>query len=408
MERRQFVNTLAGIGLASIAPFPSWGDDQSSSRLRVETPLETFEYKGVRLLPGMFSRQGDNAREVYFGLSNDDILKGFRRNAGQPAPGNDMTGWAAKTSASTFGQWLSGMARMSAALNDTPLREKAIALADGWGKTIGPDGNPRMGNYAWDKIACGLVDLHIYAGWEPALPLLERTMRSVSKTFDRSRSPGTEKDRSGRLPKNTGEWYTLSENLYRAYVASGNPAFREFGDVWRYEHYWGGFETSPVHPPSYFLHAYSHVNTFSSAAMAYAVTGDKRYLRIIQNAYDFIRATQCYASGGYGPGEWSVPPDGTLGTSLEVRTDHAEIPCGSWAGFKLSRYLMGFTGDARYGDWIETLLYNGIGAALPVQPDGRTFYYADYRLGTAAKSFSGTRGRAAPARTSRPSRIITT
>ena len=191
-----------------------------------------------------------------------------------------------------------------------------------------------MGNYAWDKIACGLVDLHIYAGWEPALPLLERTMRSVSKTFDRSRSPGTEKDRSGRLPKNTGEWYTLSENLYRAYVASGNPAFREFGDVWRYEHYWGGFETSPVHPPSYFLHAYSHVNTFSSAAMAYAVTGDKRYLRIIQNAYDFIRATQCYASGGYGPGEWSVPPDGTLGTSLEVRTDHAEIPCGSWAGFK--------------------------------------------------------------------------
>ena len=109
--------------------------------MRVETPLETFEYKGVRLLPGMFSRQGDNAREVYFGLSNDDILKGFRRNAGKPAPGNDMTGWAAKTSASTFGQWLSGMARMSAALNDTPLREKAIALADGGGKTIGPDGN---------------------------------------------------------------------------------------------------------------------------------------------------------------------------------------------------------------------------------------------------------------------------
>ena len=26
---------------------------------------------------------------------------------------------------------------------------------------------------------------------------------------------------------------------------------------------------------------------------------------------------------------------------------------------------MGFTGEARFGDWIETMLYNGIGAALP-------------------------------------------
>jgi len=44
----------------------------------------------------------------------------------------------------------------------------------------------------------------------------------------------------------------------------------------------------------------------------------------------------------------------------------------SWAGSKLTRYLMGFTGEARYGDWVETLLYNGIGATLLVQP-GRAF-----------------------------------
>jgi len=59
----------------------------------------------------------------------------------------------------------------------------------------------------------------------------------------------------------------------------------------------------------------------------------------------------------------------------------------AWAGFKLTRYLMGFTGEARYGDWVETLLYNGIGATLPVQPDGRSYYYADYRVGMGAKTF---------------------
>jgi hypothetical protein len=32
----------------------------------------------------------------------------------------------------------------------------------------------------------------------------------------------------------------------------------------------------------------------------------------------------------------------------------------------MSHYLMQFTGKARYGDWAERLLYNGIGAALQI------------------------------------------
>jgi DUF1680 family protein len=47
--------------------------------------------------------------------------------------------------------------------------------------------------------------------------------------------------------------------------------------------------------------------------------------------------------------------------------------------------LLQFTGEARYGDWIERLLYNGIGAAPLPQPSGQSFYYADYRIGMAAK-----------------------
>ena len=90
--------------------------------------------------------------------------------------------------------------------------------------------------------------------------------------------------------------------------------------------------------------------------MAYAVTGEERYLRICINAYDFLRRTQCYATGGFGPDERLMPPDGSLGRSLDLYAGHAEIPCGSWAAFKLSRYLMSFTGEARFGDWIESRL----------------------------------------------------
>ena len=46
--------------------------------------------------------------------------------------------------------------------------------------------------------------------------------------------------------------------------------------------------------------------------------------------------------------------------------------------FKITRYLMRVTGDSRYGDAMETILYNTILGARPIRPDGISFYYADY------------------------------
>jgi hypothetical protein len=135
------------------------------------------------------------------------------------------------------------------------------------------------------------------------------------------------------------------------------------------------------------LHAYSHCNTLSSAAMTYAVTGERGYLDTIINAYDWLQRTQCFATGGFGPEERLQSPDGSLGNSLEEIGATFETPCGSWAGFKLGRYLMRFTGEARYGDWIEKLAYNGIGSALPMGPKGKTFYYSDYRMGGGRKAY---------------------
>ncbi len=351
------------------------------------TRLRSFDYSGVRLLDSRFQKQVLYARDLYFNMSNDDMLKGFRREAGMTAPGNDMRGWCRNDCGATFGQWLSGMARLSRATKDTAMRDKAIYLAAEWEKTLGTDGNPRMSTYAWEKMSCGLVDLALYADYPHAFEILERITVWGSHHFDRSRSPATEQDRDGRRPHGTLEWYTLPENSFRAYALTGNKTFLDFANLWVYPSYWDKFATTARPQGVAYLHSYSHMNTFCGAAMAYAVTGDPQYLSILRNAYDWARGTQTYASGGYGPGEWSVPPDGSLGRALDVRLDTAEIPCGSWAGFKISRYLMGYTGEARYGDWIETLLYNGIGAALPVQPDGRSFYYADYRVGMGAKTF---------------------
>ncbi len=357
-----------------------------------KTFLEPFNYEGVHLLDGMFKRQYDTARDYYYKIPDDDVLKGFRHRAGLRAPGHEMGGWYSGNPAittwwsagdvfNTFGQWLSGMSRMAKATGDEAIGAKATHLMMEWGRTIETDGyfyysrRPWLPHYIYEKTVCGLVDLYEFGGRKDALPLLEKITDWASGNLDRIRQPdqGT-------------EWYTLSENLYRAYQLTGNPKYKTFGDVWRFTPYWksfvGGTELTPYHH-----HAYSHVNTLSSAAMTYAVTGDPEYLKIIVNAYDWLEQTQFYATGGYGPDEELLPPDGSLGESLETTFKTFETPCGTWAGFKLARYLMRFTGNAKYGDWIEKLVYNGIGAALPMAPEGRTFYYSDYRLGGGRKIY---------------------
>ena len=310
------------------------------------------------------------------------MLKGFRERAGHAHPGDSLGGWCQKTANVVFGQWLSGMARMSKAAGDEEIGDKAAYLMREWGKSMAADGNAGLSHYSYDKALCGLVDLYLYNGREDALPLMEKITDWAIKHLDRERTLATLLE-----PQSTNlEWYTLSENLYRAYQATGNEKYKSFGDIWRYEDYWNQLADGK-RTKSYIVHGYSHVNSFNGAAMTYAVTGDPRYLRILKNAYDFLQETQCFATGGYGPFERLVPPDGTLGDTLQSYCDSFEAPCGSWAGFKMSRYLMTLTGESRYGDWMEQLYYNGIGAALPMEGRGRTFYYADYRIGTGHKLY---------------------
>jgi uncharacterized protein len=106
----------------------------------------------------------------------------------------------------------------------------------------------------------------------------------------------------------------------------------------------------------------------------------KKYFAAIRNAWGMIQKDQCYASGGWGPDETFIAPGkGKLFESLSTTRRSFETPCGTYATFKLSRYLIGFTGDARYGDGMERVLYNGILAAKPLLADGSAFYYSDYK-----------------------------
>lgn len=395
VSRRRFIEIAGASAVTAVlAPGPAAGAPPRkdpaavpAGEMKGKTVLRPFDYKYVALRPSRWQKQYQSARDYYLSVSDDDILHGFRRAAGLPAPGRPLGGWAARDSSVVFGQWLQAMARTSRANGDDEMRKKAVRLIDEWGKTLGSDGDPRMMHYPWEKLVGGLCDMAQYAGHDGALALLEKVVDWGIKNLDRTRTPAARTPwelHSGRPL----EWYTLSENLYRAYALTGAAKYKEFGDVWRYDAYWDKFAATSAPADAQGVHAYSHCNSFSGAAMAYMIGGDAGLLERMKNFYDFLQDSQCYATGGYGPAERFVFADGALGESLESRLDSFEAPCCTWAAFKLARHLMMFTGAARYGDWIERLLYNGIGAALPIVENGRHFYYANYHLGAGMKIYS--------------------
>ncbi|HLJ57286.1 MAG TPA: beta-L-arabinofuranosidase domain-containing protein [Chthonomonadaceae bacterium] len=353
-----------------------------------ERVLLPFNYRGVTLDDGPLKRQFDETRDYYLRIPNDDLLKGFRQRAGLTAPGADLGGWYSGDIFHIFGQIVSGLARMYAATGDTACRDKADALVREWARCIEPDGfffysrRPNAPHYVYDKMVGGLVDDYVYCHNRGAITALDRITTWAEKHLDRRRPYGAD----------ANEWYTLSENLYRAHLVTGETRYREFARVWEYTEYWNRYALGQdVFGPGgngqriAAYHAYSHVNTLGGAGAAYVVTGERHYLDTLTHAYETLIADQCFATGGYGPDEQLLPRAALL-DHLQQTHNSFETQCGSWAAFKMSKYLISFTGDAKYGDWVERLVLNGIGASIPMAANGRVFYYSDYNPSGAEKA----------------------
>lgn len=342
--------------------------------------LQPFEYNEVKLQQSPLKKQFDEVIADYLALPNDDILKGFRLRAGLPTnDAKDMGGWYTNDVFHVFGQFLSGMSRLYAVSGNEALKTKVNTLVDEWSKTIDKDGyffyskKPNAPHYVYEKMIGGLVDNYVFTDNKDALKYLNVITDWAIKNLTRERLYG----------QTASEWYTLSENLYRAYSVTKDKKYLDFGKIWEYTDYWNVHAKGEKVNTKIRHHAYSHLNTLSSAAAAYMVSGDEKYKTIIKNGYEYFQNEQTFATGGYGPNERFLAKDDLINV-LQNTHNSFEEQCGSWAIFKLSKYLIETTGDAKYGDWIEKMIINGIGADIPMTKDGKVHYYADYnpRQGT--------------------------
>ena len=377
VSRRTFLQTAAATAAAVCV------------RAAAREPLREFAYRDVALTGGPLKAQYDWVHAHFLSLDNDRLLKVYRQRAGLPAPGEDMGGWYDADGfvpGHTIGQYISGLSRIYATTRDPAAAVKVRALVEGYAATLGPGGYPYASEkaavtwpcYVLDKYVIGMLDAHRLAGVAAARDLVSRVIRGAIPHI-----PDHTYDRGPDSPKQApyDEPYILPENLFEAHELTGERQFLDMACLYLLnQEYFDPLAQGRNLLPG--KHAYSHVIALSSAAKAYQVLGDDKYLRAIRNAWNMIDQTQRFASGGWGPKEaFVVPGEGKLGEALSSTREHFETPCGCYASMKLARYLLRFTGEARYGDGLERVLYNTILGSIQPTGNGDYFYYSDYQSG---------------------------
>jgi len=387
ISRRGFIGTAS---LAALAV----GEEKPAGGL-----LSEFGYGDVSLASDLHESQLQNTHSVLMALSEDSLLKPFRQMSGMTAPGDDLGGWYRYDPAydhrknfddgfapgCPFGQWVSALARAYAITGDAATRDKVMRLNRLYAQTISADFyvKNRFPAYTYDKLLLGLIDSHTLVKDPLALSILEQTTKTALPHL-----PGhaIEHDVRWRMDQDKGDvswdWdesYTMPENLFLASQRGAGRQYYDMAQRYLLDETW--FDPLSRNENVFKgRHAYSYVNSLSSAMMAYMAAGSEKHLRAARNAFRMLQA-QSYATGGWGPDE-SLRAPGSDDLYASLTNTHAsfETPCGSYAHFKLTRYLLRVSRDARYGDSMERVMYNTVLGAKPLHENGDNFYYSDYNF----------------------------
>lgn len=391
LSRRRFIGSVSLAGLAASTHSNLLLSTLTDRPIPPAPPLSAFTYADVNITSAPHEKQLHDTLAVLQSLSDDSLLKPLRKMSGQPAPGDELGGWYLYDSnydvntigpgfapACTFGQWISAFARYYAITGNPQLRDRIIGLNRLYAKTITGDfyENNRFPAYCYDKFVCGLMDSHQFAGDSDAFRIMDQTTDVAMLHLP---PKAVEHDHPWRkqtsAPYTWDESYTISENLFIAYQRGAGDRYKSLGIQYLDDTYYDPLAEGRSNLAG--RHAYSHVNSLSSAMQAYLTAGSEKHLRAATNGFDFL-AAQSFATGGWGPNELLRAPDSDdVFASLSDTHRSFETPCGSYAHFKLTSYLLRAYRDSRYGDSMERVMYNTILGAKPLQADGRSFYYAD-------------------------------
>lgn len=372
--------------------------------------LKPAEKGSVKILPGVFRERMDVNRQYLLELDANCLLQNFYLEAGIILPGLQVVdnpdtanlhwGWEAPTCqlrGHFLGHWISAAAKLIAADGEPELRVKLDKIVSELARCQELNGGEWVGSipekyftrliknqYIWSpqyvmhKTIVGLSDAYIYAGNTQALDILSHLSDWYITWTEKAAETNPHAVYAGEEAGMLEVWaqlYQLTKDekyltLAKRYADAG--LFRKLKE---------GKDSLTN------CHANASIPFTHGAAKMYEITGDSDWLEVIKLFWKAaVTDRGMFSTTGMNAGEFWVPPHMQghfLGSSDQEF-------CTVYNMVRTASYLLKYTGEAQYADYIERALYNGFLAQQNAQT-GMPAYFLP--LGAGSRKKWGTRTR---------------
>ena len=372
--------------------------------------LKPAEKGSVKILPGVFRERMDVNRQYLLELDANCLLQNFYLEAGIILPGLQVVdnpetanlhwGWEAPTCqlrGHFLGHWMSAAAKLIAADGEPELRVKLDNIVSELARCQELNGGEWVGSipekyftrliknqYIWSpqyvmhKTIVGLSDAYIYAGNTQALDILSHLSDWYITWTEKAAETNPHAVYAGEEAGMLEVWaqlYQLTKDekyltLAKRYADAG--LFRKLKE---------GKDSLTN------CHANASIPFTHGAAKMYEITGDSDWLEVIKLFWKAaVTDRGMFSTTGMNAGEFWVPPHMQghfLGSSDQEF-------CTVYNMVRTASYLLKYTGEAQYADYIERALYNGFLAQQNAQT-GMPAYFLP--LGAGSRKKWGTKTR---------------
>ena len=372
--------------------------------------LKPAEKGSVKILPGVFRERMDVNRQYLLELDTNCLLQNFYLEAGIILPGLQVVdnpetanlhwGWEAPTCqlrGHFLGHWISAAAKLIAADGEPELRVKLDNIVSELARCQELNGGEWVGSipekyftrliknqYIWSpqyvmhKTIVGLSDAYIYAGNTQALDILSHLSDWYITWTEKAAETNPHAVYAGEEAGMLEVWaqlYQLTKDekyltLAKRYADAG--LFRKLKE---------GKDSLTN------CHANASIPFTHGAAKMYEITGDSDWLEVIKLFWKVaVTDRGMFSTTGMNAGVFWVPPHMQghfLGSSDQEF-------CTVYNMVRTASYLLKYTGEAQYADYIERALYNGFLAQQNAQT-GMPAYFLP--LGAGSRKKWGTKTR---------------
>ena len=372
--------------------------------------LKPAEKGSVKILPGVFRERMDVNRQYLLELDTNCLLQNFYLEAGIILPGLQVVdnpetanlhwGWEAPTCqlrGHFLGHWISAAAKLIAADGEPELRVKLDKIVSELARCQELNGGEWVGSipekyftrliknqYIWSpqyvmhKTIVGLSDAYIYAGNTQALDILSNLSDWYITWTEKAAETNPHAVYAGEEAGMLEVWaqlYQLTKDekyltLAKRYADAG--LFRKLKE---------GKDSLTN------CHANASIPFTHGAAKMYEITGDSDWLEVVKLFWKAaVTDRGMFSTTGMNAGEFWVPPHMQghfLGSSDQEF-------CTVYNMVRTASYLLKYTGEAQYADYIERALYNGFLAQQNAQT-GMPAYFLPLGAGSHKKWGTKTR-----------------